>query len=927
MNKGYAVFCDADRHFYDSPHHLSSSVNSERPSVNSADPAGSADATSAGLRGTGQWYEAARRPVPDGWQRHRSGDWLALRPVEHELPAQGWKIHVSACLDNAESILERTMAYCVARHIAFKFVPSRYLLHARNAKYADRGASGKFITVYPADDEQFGRIAEELDALLAGEPGPYILSDLRWNAGPVHVRYGSFTRRDCYADGVLRPAVENADGKLVPDMRGPIFRIPDWITPPDVLLPHLQARAATTVAASPYVVEQALHFSNGGGVYVGRDSRTGEKVVLKEARPHAGLAADGADAVTRLGRERYALEQLSGLACTPEVRDTFEVGGHHFLVLEFVAGKPLNSFFALRHPLIDADPGAERLAEYTAWALRVYGLVEQAVEAVHARGIVFNDLHLFNIMVSEDESSVVLLDFEAAAPAADNGRQTVANPAFVAPADRRGLDVDRYALACLRLALFIPLTSLFAIDRGKAAHLAEVVAREFPVDRAFLDDAVAEIMRVPGRDLGRDEDRGLGLGGEARSGASARAGSVRPAEPSIPAEPRDPAASYLPAEPADWPDSRDSMVRAILASATPERDDRHFPGDIAQFATAGGGLSFGYGTAGVLYALAESGADPCPRAEEWLLERTKQPESGTPLGFYDGLAGLSWTLHRLGHPHRALELAELTLRQPWDELPADLHGGAAGLGLALSALGEATGESGLDDAALACAQLAARAVEAVPPGTVADDSYRAGLLYGGAGVALLFIRLYERTGDTALLDLAARALGSDLDRCVRSAGGTLQVNEGWRTMPYLGAGSVGIGMVIDDYLVHRADERFERARGEIVRAAQATFYAQPGLFRGAAGMVLHLSRTSATGPGTEPADIARQLNTLAWHALPYRGQLAFPGEQMMRLSMDLATGTAGCLLAVAAAHADEPARLPFLPPLKKRPMNRLLKES
>ncbi|MFD4114704.1 class III lanthionine synthetase LanKC [Streptomyces niveus] len=887
MNKGYAVFCDADRQFYDSPHYLSPAGGPTAAEPTVGEPAG-------------EWYEAAQRPVPDGWQRHRSGDWLAFRPVEHELPPQGWKIHVSACLDNAESILDRTMAYCVERRIAFKFVPSRYLLHTRNAKYADRGASGKFITIYPADEEQFGRIAAELDAILAGEPGPYILSDLRWNAGPVHVRYGSFTRRDCYADGMLRPAIENAEGKLVPDPRGPVFRIPDWITPPEVLRPHLEARAATTVEASPYVVEQALHFSNGGGVYVGRDSRTGAKVVLKEARPHAGLAADGADAVTRLGRERYALEQLSGLACTPEVLDTFELGGHHFLVLEFVEGRPLNTFFARRHPLIDADPGAERLAEYTEWALRLYGLVESAVEAVHARGIVFNDLHLFNIMVSEDESSVVLLDFEAAAPAADNGRQTVANPAFVAPAGRRGLDVDRYALACLRLALFIPLTSLFAIDRGKAGHLADVVAREFPVDRGFLDDAVAEIVREPGREPGNGS----------RTGA-------------VPAAP----GPYLPADPADWPYNRDSMVRAILASATPERDDRYFPGDIAQFATTGGGLSFGYGAAGVLYALAESGADPCPRAEEWLLERTKQPESGTPLGFYDGLAGLSWTLHRLGHPHRALELAELAINQPWDELPADLHGGAAGLGLALDALGEATGESGLADAAMRCAQLVARAMDVTPPGAAADGTRRAGLLYGGAGTALLLIRLYERTGDTALLDLAAKALHNDLDRCVQSAGGTLQVDEGWRTMPYLGAGSVGIGMVLDDYLVHRADERFARARGDIVRAAQATFYAQPGLFRGAAGMVLHLSRTSVTGPGTEPADIARQMGALAWHALPYQGHLAFPGEQMMRLSMDLSTGTAGCLLAVAAAHADEPARLPFLPPLKKRPMNRLLPES
>ncbi|GAA4941142.1 hypothetical protein GCM10023238_03620 [Streptomyces heliomycini] len=70
-------------------------------------------------------------------------------------------------------------------------------------------------------------------------------------------------------------------------------------------------------------------------------------------------------------------------------------------------------------------------------------------------------------------------------------------------------------------------------------------------------------------------------------------------------------------------------------------------------------------------------------------------------------------------------------------------------------------------------------------------------------------------------------------------------------MPYLGAGSVGIGMVLDDYLAHREDEEFARARGEIVAAAQAMFYAQPGLYRGVAGMVLYLGRTTADVPGTD----------------------------------------------------------------------------
>ncbi|GAA3398770.1 class III lanthionine synthetase LanKC [Streptomyces roseoviridis] len=908
MNKGYAVFCDADRHFYDAPHRLV-----------------------FGEAETGSLYRAATLPVPEGWTSHRTGDWLALRPLDRPLPSQGWKIHVSAGLGNAEAVLATVREYCLERDVAFKFVPSRYLLHQRNAKYADRSASGKFITVYPADDHACERVATDLAALLDGEAGPYILSDLRWGRGPVHLRYGSFTRRHCYDEhGELRPALEDGSGTLVPDRRGPVFHVPDWVTPPAFLLPHLAARAAVTVEDMPYEIEKALHFSNGGGVYEARHRSTGRRVVLKEARPYAGLAADGADAVTRLRREREALEKLSGLACTPEVLDSFTVGDHHFLALEFVEGKPLNTFFARRHPLMEADPPAERLAAYTEWALRIHGLVERAVAEVHARGVVFNDLHLFNIMVSEDESSVVLLDFEAAKPAAEGGRQTVANPAFVAPADRRGFDVDRYALACLRIALFIPLTSLLAVDRGKAAHLAEAAAARFPVPPGFLDEAVREITREPSGNPpggGAQAPDRRPDGSRVRPGDGARvpdrrpdSSRVRPGDGARVPDRRPDGPRFLPVEPGDWPAARDSLVRAVLASATPDREDRFFPGDIAQFATAGGGMSVGYGTAGVLHALRESGGPRCPEAEERLLRYAKRPDSGTPLGFYDGLTGVAWTLDRLGHTDAALELASLVLEQDHEALAPDLHGGTAGIGLALDALATATGESGLHAAALRCAELTARPPRTSPRTTAAGaapGTVRTGLLHGGAGRALLFVRLYERTRDTALLDLAAEALHDDLSRCVRGASGTLQVDEGWRTMPYLGAGSVGIGTVIDDYLLHRRDDDLDRARRDIVRAAQATFYAQPGLFRGVAGMVLHLSRTNAGGPGTTRQDVRRQVGCLTWHAMTYRGHLAFPGEQMMRLSMDLSTGSAGVLLALAAALDDRPAHLPFLPPLPR----------
>ena len=58
--------------------------------------------------------------------------------------------------------------------------------------------------------------------------------------------------------------------------------------------------------------------------------------------------------------------------------------------------------------------------------------------------------------------------------------------------------------------------------------------------------------------------------------------------------------------------------------------------------------------------------------------------------------------------------------------------------------------------------------------------------------------------------------------------------------------------------------------------------------------------------------VAAHIRRLRWHALTYEGHLTFPGDQLLRLSMDLATGTAGVLLALGAALLDEPVSLPFL---------------
>jgi hypothetical protein len=172
----------------------------------------------------------------------------------------------------------------------------------------------------------------------------------------------------------------------------------------------------------------------------------------------------------------------------------------------------------------------------------------------------------------------------------------------------------------------------------------------------------------------------------------------------------------------------------------------------------------------------------------------------------------------------------------------------------------------------------------------------------------LLLRAYDETNDTAFLDAAAVALHEDLDRCHLRANGVLEVNEGWRTMPYLDVGSVGIGLALEQYLARRHDDRFATASDGIRLAATSTMYILPGLFSGRAGILAYLTRSL---PGTDPL-VTKQIRNLAWHTLPYGDGIAFPGTGLLRLSMDLATGTAGVLLALGTALHSEPVHIPLL---------------
>lgn len=840
----------------------------------------------------------------DEWASHDDGTWRAWYPPGEPLPEQGWKIHASARLDVAEDVLEHVARYCHAERMPFKHLSHRGVLFAMNSKDAERSASGKFITVYPRDVAELRHALEAIDAAIGGMPGPYVLSDLRWRRGPLSVRYGAFVHQVTTGEhGFEVAALRSPDGRLVEDVRSPGFTPPAWVEIPGFLQEQLDALGGDTPPAGFPRVLGALHHSNAGGVYDAEDADTGARIVMKEARPDSGFTPDGRDAVQRLRHEESTLRSLTDVPVS-RVHGSFTLHGHRFLLLEKIAGKSLQSEIVPRHPLVHARSTPAEHADYRQWALQVAEGVDDAVTRLHAAGFSHGDVHPGNVMIGVD-GTVTLLDLEMAAPLADDAAVVIGAPAFMAPDGRRGADADRYGIACIKIFVFYPLTSLFALDPFKADDLIRAAMETFALDETWAAavhrDLALTRVRVAADDTTREDAVARWDVHDARA--------VR--------------------------DLQKLIADDLAASADFSREDRVWPGDPLQFAEDGTGLA--HGVAGVVFAQSLVGREPDERALEWIdaaLDRPGDPRRPHRPGLWDGLAGLAWLNRRIGRATHADAALRRLRRLEFASLGSDLYGGLPGLGLVLL-------EASDDDPTLVLEALEIGGIlrarhDTRPPVPAAPKDRRVatgsgGLLRGSSGTALFALRLYERTSEPAHLRLAQDALDYDLAHCLTAVDGSLQLNEGWRLLPYLGTGSAGVGLVAAQLLRHLdTPDRYLEALEGIRRAALTDFVIESGVFRGRAGMILFLAALGQLGHSTAESDEAlrHHVAELRLHAIRRPHGIGFPGQGLLRLSYDFATGSAG-VLAALGTYADlldsgEPvaaANLPLLvPPAAASPL-------
>ncbi|MGV9385479.1 class III lanthionine synthetase LanKC [Nonomuraea sp. NPDC003707] len=809
----------------------------------------------------------APRSVSDGWTSATHDVWTRWTHPDVVTPDQGWKVHVSARLERADLVLDAVARACHAERVAFKHLSAEVFFLFMHHKHGPRPQAGKFCALYP-DERSALRLMERLAGELAGEEGPYVLSDRRFrDSRTVYYRYGAFEARGgLRADGGRESLVRDGYGRDVTDSRGVSFTLPPGIGDP-FAKPAGRPRNGPPVIHG-YEIVQVLQPSNAGGAYEAKDTRTGRTVFIKEARAHNGLYWDRSTAVERLRREHRVLTELYQAApdACPQPLDYFQEWEHEFLVTEFVAGTPLHTWAALHSPLIQAGRTSADFDAYYGECERVLAELDQALARLHGAGFRFGDLNPRNVMVTPD--GVRLVDFESCthrdAPLIPMGADGYAPPAGFPLSGPFAW--DEYGLSAIALLLVMPMHAVVQRSPGNLRWLRRDVGKHAPVPAALWQRATRF----------HDERD------------TARTGSL-PAPGELDERPRESLNRFA-----------DEVRLGLTDMIDAEQLDRNFPTVPRGFET--NLLCVAYGLAGILHALHVTGSAIPAGLAERLRARAVDHAGDLPPGLHTGTAGVAWVLADLGLLDEAGDVLAHAARHSILETATTLGEGRAGVGMAALRMHRGTDQARFLDLAVTAGEAIVRAGDLRP--TLGPGNAR-GLLHGRAGIALFLHRLSAVTGNDRYAHAGRRLLHEELDLAIELPDGALSFSDSDQThrgLPYLFSGSAGVTLALSRYAAGPddfGDARITTALPRVLSDVRKNCCAFPGLYCGLAGLAFALADHAELMDDPRSADAALDVATgLVKYAVGGRRGVRFLGEGSLRFSGELWSGGAGVLLAL-----------------------------
>ncbi|MBW3086134.1 putative SapB synthase [Austwickia sp. TVS 96-490-7B] len=808
-------------------------------------------------------------PSRPGWDVWCSPDWVFHRPCDADTPHQGWKIHVSAVEEQAQSVLSRAAVVAQDLQVSFKYLPNREKFLWRNSKNCDRRHAGKFIAFFPTAD-QLPQLLPALEEHLGDTDGPYILSDRRWKKAPIFLRYGVF-RPYQTTDG---PDVRLRDphGHAVEDSRSLTFTVPDWAPIPPILTSWLPDVTGHSRAQLPFTIDSAISFSNAGGIYRGTYEST--EVVVKEARPHAGLDRTGTDAVTRLDRERIALTSVDVGRAVPTILYAGHHWEHHYLVETCQPGVPMQiwSLHGAPHRQVDDDI-ADRWARS---CQRVLASLRAILDGLHQQGWAHLDIHPGNVLVDPDTMDVSLIDFENALPIdAPPCEQPMAALGFGLRGVHSPCRHDHYGLTRIA-ATTLWISRAESVLEPDHLHTVLRLARQ---DRTHpwlrpgrpATDALLDLIESITHDMSQHDT------------PLRPVGYVRP----------------LPRlEDRHW----EAVLRRGITDAV---DAHHQPG--RRYPVHHRALTAGWTGLGSGAAVIDRICGRIPDIPDGMT---------THLGLMDGLVGDLLATEE-DHPNEVQVMVDDRLTELLAVSGTSVHSGLPGVLLGLVRLHAVRDHPEiLSRVVEVIRQLARDYVENSGFITQVRQNrgnhprfQSTGLLYGNMGLAWLFYMAREVPGvDVGRLeDACAVALRREFEGYLTIEGRML-ADQGRRGLSYVATGSAGWGLILPLVPDSLWPPGLAGRLPELRNACDAPGAMFPGLFNGYAGLVWGFTRLSACMGDSEAAatGTARLHRCLERQALGRgtTGEGAMVCGDGCRLTADLATGNAGILVALRGLSCD-----------------------
>jgi len=791
----------------------------------------------------------------DIYEVKKSVDWKYYSLIEEEIPNQGWKIHISTHITQATETLNIVANILYKEKVSFKHVISNKNLKHMYSKSGDRLSSGKFITIYPKDINQFEKLLNIIGSALENMlPGPYILTDEQWKNSNVFYRYGAFIsikneyNEDCIFD---------SKGNKVVDVRAPFYYVPDFVEVPEFLKNEQENDLDNTEEnkLNEYEIEKSLLYSNSGGIYLAKRVRDGKKVIIKESRNAIGYDSTGKSAQERLYTEYSFLKELDGVKEVVSVYDYFSVWKSDFLVEEYVQGQSLDSYIANNYPFHEND---EKESYYNN-IIDILSKIFIVLKKIHEKGICIGDLQPANIMLDE-QFNVRIIDLETAGNCDENSIG-LATKGFVNSSINNRKDMDWYALICVCKYCALPICPVSDYDEklipkhnkwireNTTKYYSDFYIKFVNECINQLNDAAVQLYVT---DLFTNNH-----------------------------------VEYLTSE-----NIIEGLVEGII-SISDSKSNNFCNGDIRQYETNAGMYNYLTGGFGIAYALKMSGKRET-NINDWI-KNTIYIKDDTSLnkGFLTGMAGIASILYMYDYKIQAIEIFDNIMENyNIDIYDISLRSGLSGVALAFVSLYKETGSEKYLKYALKLSDIITRRLVEGQKLCYTDwESEEHGLVDGYSGVSLLYTALFRITNNIKHKTMAKYLIDKDIlsEDKANMSGDYKILDKHNRTLPYFECGGVGVAIARNYYMIS-TDEHIYKT---IVSKAKENYKNKNsynvGLFSGYIGMLFQTE---------DEKYIEEALNLY----IVNNNNMFVPGYGAYKLSMDIYTGAAGVIVGLIASH-------------------------